>query len=254
MNLAVNARDAMPRGGKLELETRVAATSLLPASLACTRADEEFCVLRIADSGTGIPFELQTKVFEPFFTTKPAGKGTGLGLATVYGIVQRHNGDLELHSEPGNGTTFSIYLPFKSGASDPRESKPVSRVLRKVTGELVLMVEDDPALRGITKSILESYGYRTLIASDGSEALQLWRERGADVDLLLTDMVMPGPITGRELARRLIAERPRLKVVYMSGYSSEIAGRDLTRNERFLAKPFVPSALAQVLRDCLDTK
>jgi PAS domain S-box-containing protein len=254
MNLAVNARDAMPRGGKLELETRAVASSALPHSLQRRRESEQFCVLRVADSGTGIPIELQAKVFEPFFTTKPEGKGTGLGLATVYGIVQRHNGDFELHSEPGVGTTFSIFLPCMIGDMDGEHSKPPPVFDKRAHGEVVLMVEDDPALRGITRSILESYGYRALVASDGAEALQLWIDRRAEIDLLLTDMVMPGAITGRELARRLLSERPALKVVYTSGYSSEIAGRELMRNERFLAKPFVPSALAAVLRDCLDAR
>jgi two-component system, cell cycle sensor histidine kinase and response regulator CckA len=253
MNLAVNARDAMPRGGRLELETRAIAASALPDSLLRRSDGEQFCVLRVADSGSGIPVELQAKVFEPFFTTKPEGKGTGLGLATVYGIVQRHSGVLELQSEPGAGTTFSIYLPCTVGEAEAPRARPIAAAHEQSRGEVVLMVEDDPALRGLTRSMLESYGYRALVAADGVEALQLWFERRAEIDLLLTDMVMPGALTGRELARRLMSERPALKVVYMSGYSSEIAGRELMGNERFLAKPFVPSALAAVVRDCLDS-
>lgn len=253
LNLVVNSRDAMPTGGRLVLET------------ACVQVDERmvaqmsqaqpgpYVTLSVSDTGTGIAPENLPRIFEPFFTTKDVGKGTGLGLATVYGIVQQHQGWIKAYSEPGKGTTFKIYLPRQERAAAPA---PVMPKLSTAPGgeETILLVEDEPALRLLVRKILTRLGYRILEAPTGAVALEVWAAHRAEIQLLLTDMVMPDGMSGRDLATRLTAEQPGLKVIYTSGYSAEIAGKDFPLQEgvNFLSKPFETLKLAQLVRATLD--
>ena len=251
MNLAVNARDAMPQGGQLLIET----AEKMMASAAADRPAEtmpgRYVRLTITDNGCGIPPEVLPRIFEPFFTTKGVGKGTGLGLATVFGIVKQHQGWIDVESQPGQGASFHVFLPAITALSpvkdQPRVSKP------RGGRETILLVEDDQALRTTTRLILERHGYELITAADGDEALRLWEQRH-DLALLLTDLVMPGGTSGQELARKLQAAKPGLKVIYASGYSADIAGRDieLRRGENFLQKPYPPSQLLDSIRRCLD--
>ena len=190
--------------------------------------------------------------FEPFFSTKEVGKGTGLGLATVFGIVKQHRGWIDVHSEPGHGTCVRVCLPvlersFVASASAPQ---PKSRG----GSETILLAEDDPAVRLITRVTLERQGYRVIEAASGVEAASLWPQHKGQVALLLTDLVMPGGTSGHQLACQLRKDKPQLKVIYMSGYSTEVAGRELElrSGENFLQKPFPPTLLLETLRRCLD--
>jgi len=255
MNLAVNARDAMPRGGQLIIETsavefdeQVRGQSLLarPGSFVC---------LSVSDTGCGISPDHLPRIFEPFFTTKDVGKGTGLGLATVFGIVQRHQGWINVYSELGRGTIFRIYLP-RLVAKPGHESGQFE--LPPVHGgkETILLVEDEAPLRASIRSALSQLGYRVLESVSGVEALKIWEQHRKEIDLLLTDIVMPGSMTGKDLAERLLNENPKLKVVYTSGYSAEIASKDFPLEEgvNFIAKPFGAYRLAQTVRECLDQR
>jgi CheY-like chemotaxis protein len=194
-----------------------------------------------------------SRIFEPFFTTKEAGKGTGLGLAAVYGIVKQHQGWIEVESAVGAGTTFRIYFPASARRPDAATNAETSE---KVTGgkETILVVEDESALRELVEEILSLYGYRVVTACSGVDALRVWEKNRDQVDLLLTDMVMPEGISGRELAERLQRQVPTLKVVYTSGYSPGMAGKDLALLDgfNFLPKPYPPTRLAEVVRECLD--
>jgi len=255
MNLAVNARDAMPKGGELFIGTdRVAtdATSVLANPEA--RAGEFVC-LSMRDTGCGMTPEIKSRIFEPFFTTKGVGKGTGLGLATVYGIAKQHQGWIEVESHLGMGTTFKIFLP---ASPRPLASAVQTAVEPKIRGgtETILLVEDETAVRGLAKLILQRHGYRLLEAASGVEALSIWEKHGAEIDLLLTDMIMPDGLTGREVAKQLQARKPALKVVYVSGYSMESDGTTfrLRPGTSFLQKPYQPQKLLQTIRDNLDGK
>jgi PAS domain S-box-containing protein len=255
MNLAINARDAMPGGGQLVIGTKV------------TEIDEDyvqhnpeartgrFVCLSVADTGCGMDEVTLARIFEPFFTTKGSGKGTGLGLATVYGIVKQHRGWIEVQSRIAQGTTFRIFLPV-SGKSVVPTTESSSKPATRGGTETILLVEDEPAVLAMAKGILQRLGYKIFEASSGDEALQAWSEHGAQIDLLLTDMVMPGSLNGRELAERLQPEKPALKIIYTSGYSMELLGTGLTasRNFVFLQKPYHPDSLASVVRNCLDGK
>ena len=256
MNLAVNARDAMPKGGQLILSTCVR-TLDRGATLANPEARPgEFVCLAVQDTGCGMDAATLHRIFEPFFTTKEVGKGTGLGLATVYGIVKQHQGWIEVESEVGVGTTFRFFLPCstKPLAAGPAAT-PAERPL--VRGrETILVVEDETALRELVVKVLEMHGYRVFAAASGVEALRVWAEHQAQIDLLLTDMVMPEGILGGELAERLLRQAPGLKVIITTGYSPGMAGKDLAllKGANFLPKPYPPSRLAQTVRDCLDQK
>ncbi len=254
MNFAVNARDAMPNGGQLIFSTsacEIAANHVLDHPEA---REGHFVCLSVSDTGTGIPPETLPRIFEPFFTTKEIGKGTGLGLATVYGIIKQHDGWLEVESQVGRGTTFKAFLPVAT----PKETgaatalSPASVPLGG--SETILVVEDEPALRGLVRTTLQRQGYRVFTASSGAEAIQAWSNRLHQIDLLLTDMVMPDGVTGRELAEKWLAQQPGMKTIYMSGYSTEFYGRkpNASRDVSFLAKPFGPQSLAKAVRDCLD--
>jgi PAS domain S-box-containing protein len=255
LNLTVNSRDAMPKGGRLVIETSVVefdepAVSRLPQARVGS-----FACLTVSDTGVGIPPEILPHIFEPFFTTKDVGKGTGLGMATVYGIVQQHHGWINVYSEVGQGTTFRVYLPHPDTMA---EQKPAQPALSSARGgnETILLVEDESALRILVRDVLTRLGYRVLEASTGLKALAVWKQTRREVHLLLTDLVMPDDMTGMELAQQLLQDSPQLKVIYTSGYSQAIAGKNISLQEgvNFLPKPFDPFKLAQTVRASLDGK
>lgn len=253
VNLAVNARDAMPKGGDLVLTTFTCEIDDSYRHYQPLAQPGEFVCLQVSDSGCGMDVATLDRIFEPFFTTKGVGKGTGLGLATAYGIIKQHRGWIEVASQVGVGTTFKVFLPVAhSTGQAPDKGGNATGV--KGGNELIMVVEDEPALRELFISILRGFGYRVIEASHGKEALDLWQRSPAKPDMLLTDMMMPEGVTGWELAERLRGEAPQLKVVYTSGYSPELFGSDVKLNERsnFLPKPFNPRTLAQTVRQCLD--
>ena len=251
MNLAVNARDAMPHGGQLVIET---ATVDLDASYARNHVDVRpgpYVMLAVSDTGHGMAAEVKERVFEPFFTTKEAGHGTGLGLATVHGIVRQSGGHVFAYSEPGKGTAFKIYFPPAEGSvaaaqPPPDEDTPPGN-------ETILVVEDEATLREITRECLEAAGYTVLEAAHGAAALDLSEGHGGAIQLLITDVVMPG-LTGSELAQRLTADRPEMKVLFMSGYTDDavILRGVLTKEMPFVQKPFTIAQLARKVREVLD--
>jgi CheY-like chemotaxis protein len=213
----------------------------------------QFVCLSATDNGCGIAPENLRRIFEPFFTTKEVGKGTGLGLATVYGIVKQHHGWIEVESEPDQGTAFRVYLPCCKKADGPVDDEPETRPIRGGT-ETILVVEDEAPVRDLTCAMLKKYGYQILQAESGAKALELWSQTKPKVDLLVTDLVMPDRINGRELAEKLRELQPSLKVIFTSGYSADIVGKDLVlrRGLFYLQKPYPPQKLALTVRDCLD--
>jgi PAS domain S-box-containing protein len=255
VNLGLNARDAMPAGGKLIINlTAVDLDAMIVYQNPEARAGSFVC-MAITDTGCGMDAETLGRIFEPFFTTKEVGKGTGLGLATVYGIVKQHQGWIEVESRIGMGTTLRVYLP--ASVQIPKPAVPSAAVLKAAGGtETILVVEDEPALRGLVGKILGRYGYRVVMAANGPEALQRWHEQADQIDLLLTDLVMPEQPSGMELAKRLKAECPRLKVIYSSGYSLDLQAQNPVLQEgfNFLSKPYNPSTLAATVRKRLDAK
>ncbi len=253
VNLVVNARDAMNGGGQLTI--RAAEAGFAPADIAAKseRKAGRFVRLSVTDTGSGMDNATIDHLFEPFFTTKGVGKGTGLGLATVYGIVKQHQGWIEVESKVGQGTTFDIYFPVTSQAPEkPAEEAAPSAV--RGGKETVLVVEDELVLRELVREILTAHGYRVLEAADGLEALKVWRERREKVDLLLTDIAMPHGVSGRDVAEKLRKDDPRLPVIFSSGYSQEMieSSEDADRGATYLAKPYNPSQLAQAVRTALD--
>ncbi len=252
MNLAVNSRDAMPRGGKITISTSFRAVDERYAKSQRDARAGEFVCLAVRDTGTGMNAETLSHIFEPFFTTKEVGKGTGLGLATVYGIVKQHNGWVEVHTLEGEGTTFRIYLPGTNlPAPVMRQNVPTEELLRG--SETILVVEDEEPLRELVLNILQSSGYRVYVAGCGSEALEIWRKHRGEINLLLTDLMMPEAMSGRELAEKILSDEPKLKVLYMSGYPMEVIGTDFVNgSHHFLQKPYQPAALTRAIRQCLD--
>ena len=255
VNLAINARDAMSRGGHLVISTETATFD--DKTLHADARQGRFVRLSVADNGTGIAPEHLPHIFEPFFTTKERDKGTGLGLSIVYGIVKQHQGWIEVDTNVGTGTTFHIFLPIVATQHPAVVHAEVEPALPRAT-ERVLLVEDDLAVRMLTERLLESSGYRVWAAASGQEALQLWRQIGGEIDLVLTDMIMPDGMTGRELAQQLQTERPELKVLFVTGHSPELAGRDtefIRRNKNFIVqKPFPAQLLLQRIRQRLEQK
>ncbi|HEY4247931.1 MAG TPA: response regulator [Lacunisphaera sp.] len=253
LNLVINARDAMPNGGSLSIATESVDLDATAAKLHLQMQPGTFACLVITDSGQGIVPEIIPRIFEPFFTTKEVGKGTGLGLATVYGIMQQHKGSITVKSDLGRGTTFRAYFP-KSDA--PEASEIANEMMPAIRGghEGILLVEDEIALREIAEATLESLGYRVFSAPSGLAALQIWQSRKETIELLLTDLIMPDGVSGQELAVRLREENPRLPIVYMSGYSKVVIGEKLHMNEgiNYLSKPFDPTSLAKIVRASLD--
>jgi CheY-like chemotaxis protein len=254
MNLAVNARDAMPNGGRVSVTTSLETVHRAPTPMDPEQRDGEFVCLTFADTGLGMDTKILGRIFEPFFTTKPAGKGTGLGLSIVFGIVRAHKGWLVVKSQPGKGTSFQVYFPASQEAAAKAEPIPDSALLGG--SETVLVAEDEDALREMVVQVLRLQGYTVLEAASGPHALDVWEQAGRSVDLLLTDMVMPGGMMGSELAERLMGLSPRLKVIYTSGYSPGMAGRDISllEDRNFLPKPYSVGKLAQFVRECLDNK
>jgi len=252
LNLVVNARDAMPKGGKLTLETANVELDEAYARLYVEVIPGPFVILAVSDTGIGIDKETQARIFEPFFTTKEAGKGTGLGLATVHGIVKQSGGHIWVYSEPGQGTTFKIYLP-QTQMQEPVRSELV-RVRPALGTETILLVEDEDAVRGFTHRVLTTKGYTVLMAQNGPEAIEICKQYQDPIHLLLTDMIMPGGLYGPELAKRLLSIYPKLKVIYMSGYTdgSLIDRSLLAADVVFLQKPFTPDGLVGKLREVLD--
>jgi PAS domain S-box-containing protein len=252
VNLAVNARDAMPRGGKFILETRAERFDETFAGQHQNMAPGKYVVLIASDTGSGMDTTTLTQIFEPFFTTKELGKGTGLGLATVYGIVKQNAGHILVYSEPGHGTTFKIYLPnadHKIGIRPKAESEKVSP---KRTGSTILLVEDDEIMRSLTRQLLQEHGYTVIEADDGKTALGWAQSHEDPIDLVLTDVVMKR-MSGPELVDRLTASRPNLKVVYMSGYTGELmAHRDVLKpGVTLVEKPFSRTTLLNTLHTTL---
>jgi len=207
----------------------------------------------VSDTGIGMDKETQTRIFEPFFTTKKSGEGTGLGLSTVYGIIKQSGGHIWVYSEPGQGTTFKVYLPRVEDGATSRPSQDAVDSADLEGSETVLVVEDDETVRKLVERMLQEHGYGVLGARRGEEALQLCVQHEGGIDLLLTDMVMPG-MNGRELSERLTTLRPELKVLYMSGYADRaINRRDLITPETpFLQKPFSPEELLRQVRQILE--
>lgn len=253
MNLAVNARDALPNGGRLTIMTSV------------TEIDEEysrrrpeaqvgqFVSISVKDTGCGMDTQTMSRIFEPFFSTKEVGRGTGLGLATVYGIVKQHQGWVEVTSAVGVGTTFRVLFPALKTAAVETDNQNDSIMMTRGGRETILVVEDEPALRELVTTILEGYSYRVIEAETGVEALKVWEKHQGKIDLLLTDMVMPGGVSGAELAQQLRQRKPDLRVIYSSGYSSEITGKNVDETlSVFLPKPYRPPQLALHVRKSLD--
>jgi len=257
LNLVVNARDAMPHGGQVRIATEKVALNEGAVRARPEARAGEFVCLSVSDNGTGIAPELLPRIYEPFFTTKEPGKGTGLGLATVYGIVNQHHGWIEVSSQVGMGTTFQVFLPaIPPSAAAQAARLAVSEPSRGT--ETILLVEDDLSVRLVTRRALESYGYKVCEASCGREALEVWGRRAGEIALLLSDIVMPEGLTGRDLAERLRTEKPGLRVILMSGYSAEVLGKgtEFLRRTRtyFLQKPCATSVMLQTVRQCLDEK
>jgi two-component system cell cycle sensor histidine kinase/response regulator CckA len=264
VNLAVNARDAMPEGGRLYIRT-----SNVDAAMVAKRYSQrempaaDYVLLEVEDEGTGMSADVMEKIFEPFFSTKEVGKGTGLGLSTVYGIVKQTGGYIYVASEPGRGTTFSVFLPrhvatasevqaaAEQMSPDAEKEKP-----RDLTGNaVVLLVEDEDAVRAFASRALMSRGYKVHEASSGAEAIEIYAELGSQIDLVVSDVVMP-EMDGPTLFRELRKQRPELKFIFMSGYAEDAFARNLPESERqgfgFLPKPFSLKQLATAVKDALE--
>ena len=253
LNLAVNARDAMPSGGSLVIETKnVEIDEELARRYSYPVQPGEYLLFTVADSGVGMDADIQSHVFEPFFTTKEKGKGTGLGLATVYGIVKQSGGYIEISSELGRGSTFKIYLPRVEEEIEPKFPRPEEKASPQVSTTL-LVVEDEGALLKSTCSLLRSLGYEVLGANSGADALRMCRERKGKIDLLLADVVMPG-MGGLELGTLVAAQQPHTKIVYMSGYTGQSVGRAETfsPNTLFIMKPFTRDDLVGKIQEALQ--
>ncbi|HYT83053.1 MAG TPA: response regulator [Gemmatimonadales bacterium] len=253
VNLAVNARDAMPEGGKLTIETANAVMDEAYVRDHPLAKPGPYVMLAVSDTGAGMDEQTQRRIFEPFFTTKEPGKGTGLGLATVYGIVKQSGGFIWVYSEPGHGTTFKIYLPR---VAEPVETvTPPAALGESLRGsETVLLAEDAAAVRAVTRQVLDRLGYTVLEAPNGAAALHLATKHHGPIHLLLTDVIMP-ELGGRQLAQQLIALRPELRVLYASGYTDDAVVRHgvLTPGVAYLQKPFTPDVLARKVREVLDS-
>jgi CheY-like chemotaxis protein len=252
MNLAVNARDAMPSGGKLTIETTNVELDENYARNHVAVPPGPYMMLSMSDTGAGMTPEVKAKIFEPFFTTKEKGRGTGLGLSMVYGIVKQSGGNIWVYSEPGQGTTFKIYLPR---VDEPLEEAGEVVVQKELTGrgETILVVEDEEKVRQVTVQILTKNGYTVLEASHGDEAKQICEEHGGPIHLIVTDVVMPG-MNGRQLAKSLEPHHPEMKVLYMSGYTDDAIVHHgvLDKGLHFLQKPFNLEDLLKKVREVLE--
>ena len=252
LNLVVNSRDAMPAGGQLTIATGMETLDERQARQNPDATPGPHVWLAVADTGCGIAPEQLPRIFEPFFTTKEVGKGTGLGLATVYGIVKQHRGWITISSGINKGTTFRIYFPAVKGPRAEDRTGPLALQLPRGT-ETLLVVEDDFPVRMLVSNLLQRCGYTVLQAESGVAALQVWNEHRNRIRLLFTDLIMPDGMTGRELAEKLQSEKPGLKVIYTSGYSTEVGkGLQLIEGVNFLQKPYPSGKLVQAVRKSLD--
>lgn len=253
MNLVVNARDAMPKGGRITISTDVAEFTESDVDSSADRRPGRFVCVTVADTGVGISEDSLKRIFEPFYTTKEPGKGTGLGLATVHGIVAQHKGWVEVESKVGQGTVFRVFLPAWASPAAPKEATVGAKPLDRGR-ESILLVEDNPQVRQSVGRTLRALGYRVYEAVNGREAMRQWQNLQGRVDLLLTDIVLPEAMTGLELAERLQGLRPALRVIITSGYSTEVAmaGAPSRPGLAYLPKPYETSKLASVVRSCLD--
>jgi len=254
VNLAVNARDAMPAGGRLSIETMNVELDAVYADTHVTVVPGKYVMLAVSDTGAGMDAATRARVFEPFFTTKEQGKGTGLGLATVYGIVKQSGGYIWVYSEPGHGTVFKIYFPPAETATTTASAETKADLHHARGLETVLLVEDEDAVRALAREVLRRQGYVVIEAHHGLDALRLAERHTDDIHLMITDVVMPH-MSGRELAERLSAARPRMKVLFMSGYTDHVAmSRAVTPGSWFLQKPFTPDVFAKKVRQVLDAE
>jgi CheY-like chemotaxis protein len=252
MNLAANARDAMPRGGKVIVETANVAIDEGNAGQYPSMRPGRYAMLSVSDTGTGMDPETQSRIFEPFFTTKPLGQGTGLGLSTVFSIVEQSGGAISVHSQPGAGATFKIFFPRAERALEmvkPAKSEPAQG-----QAETILLVDDAGSLRGLIRRLLEDAGYTVLDSGDPAVALRIAEQHPGPIPLLITDVVLPG-FSGSELAARVTGARPETRVLYISGYNDDSIAPSLARghNSGFLKKPFTQDELLKKVRQLLDS-
>ncbi len=254
LNMAVNARDAMPTGGSLSIGTSVAEIDQAYAISHPEARVGQFVCISVTDTGCGMDERTKSRLFEPFFTTKEVGKGTGMGLATAYGLIKQHRGWIEAESELGKGSTFKVFLPTTTKPLPVKQKAPPSAPQSAGGKETILVVEDEELVREFVASLLGDCGYKVLQAGNGVEALKVWREAASQIDLLLTDVVMPQKMSGIELADRLRAEKEQLRVIFTSGYSLELLNDQIrSRAEfNFLPKPYAPNKLKDLIRTCLD--
>jgi CheY-like chemotaxis protein len=257
MNLAVNAHDAMAGGGTLTISVDECWVGLEYLEHHPDARIGHFVRVQVADTGCGMPSKVRARIFEPFFTTKEPGKGTGLGLATVFGIVKQHAGWIEVASEVGQGTTFTIFFPASDETLVPDGEEPVAAAPQTAGGsETILVVEDELVLREMARDFLKDSGYRILEAGSGREALRVWGEHHSEIDLLLTDMKMPEGVSGMELAEKMIVKHPDLRVIFTSGYSDDMVSPEILarNNARFLPKPYAYTDLTRMVRECLNDR
>jgi CheY-like chemotaxis protein len=253
MNLVVNARDALPEGGRILIETSNVDLDSTYTRDHAVVVQGPYVLLAVTDTGVGMTMETVAHIFEPFYTTKESGRGTGLGLSTVYGIVKQSGGYIWVYSEFGKGTTFKVYLPRVKDAVQVLPPSVTSASTARKGHETILLVEDEPDVRELTQMVLSEQGYTVIEAPTPADAERVAGNNSAEIHLLLTDVVMPG-ISGRELAKRLTGRYPNLRVMYMSGYTYNVIAEDGTLEEgiSFLQKPFTPQVLMEKVREALD--
>jgi two-component system cell cycle sensor histidine kinase/response regulator CckA len=257
MNLALNSRDAMPEGGRLTLTTSEVVIDEAGGVRSPDAEPGPYLCLEVEDTGNGMEADVVARIFEPFFTTKEPGKGTGMGLATVYGVLKQHGGWIEVESAPRAGTTIRAFFPLSNEpivVADGAEPEKLPTNCLPPADVTILVVEDEDTLREFVGQSLSVLGYRVLTAANGVDALKIWSEHREEIDLLMTDMVMPESISGRQLAHTLIIEKPDLKVIFTSGYSADLLGEDFEQSNDcgFLAKPYLPDRLASTIATCLQ--
>jgi CheY-like chemotaxis protein len=253
MNLCLNARDAMPAGGQLKIDTRnvVIGEDVCREHVHATPGN--YVLMTVTDTGLGMDDATVERIFEPFFTTKELGKGTGLGLATVYGIVKQHGGFIYVDTEPGKGSSFRVYFPADSGVHEPREV--IHNTLTLKGAETLLLAEDDDGLRDSVQEMLQTLGYRVISASDGKKAVELFREHADEIQLVVMDVVMPSQ-GGLQSYPELVAIKPGIDVIFTSGYADEAESlaAQLEKGAKFLQKPYTLPKLSQMVRNALDRK